>query len=351
MSIYILMYLFILTNTIVFLLFKNKKIERFLFIFTIVSLILIAGTRDNTGVDYLSYIDIFENTSLNLNIRGIEKLFLIIVYISKTILNLDYGKIFLLFSTINFMLLYYFIIKNLNRNLFLALFIWYTFYFLRLDMGQFRYEMAILICLNLVSFLYKNNYIKYCSGVIVSFFIHKTSIIYLSLLFLKTKFMKIKNIIIFFLMSVLLGKIIITEQVLVFTGNLVNSFKLQSMVNGKYISNVGFSFYQIYIILLMIFFYLYKTKNKRVDMLKKIYSLGVCYYFLFINFAIFSDRMSLIFVINQIVLIPMVYEEIRLKKNKITIILFIVTIGTYIFFSNLIKGAEYYIPYKSWLLF
>lgn len=349
MFIYIGMYILILLNMVLFFFLKNRKLEKLLFILFIVILSVLAGTRLNVGVDYISYINIFENVNSNLEIRGVEKLFLFIVYTLKNNYYLKNESIFLVFSIINFFLLYRFVIRNLNSNLFISLFIWYTFYFLRLDMGQFRFELAILICLNLIFYFEKASYIKFLLGVLFSFFIHKTSIIYFSVLLVKSKILKKKNIFFIIIFSFFIGKIIISSNVLVLVGNLVNSLKLKSMVYGKSVYEVGFSFYQLYIILIFIFLSFYKTKNFRINLYKNIYNLGVCFYFLFINLAIFSDRMSLIFIIIQIVLYPLVINDMRKRNNKIIILLFIIVISSYVFFNSLLNSIETHIPYNSWL--
>lgn len=349
MFIYVGMYILILLNMLLFFFFKNRKLEKLLFIIFTVMLSLLAGTRLNVGVDYMSYIDIFENVNSNLEIRGIEKLFLLIVYILKNNYYLKNEIIFLIFSIINFFLFYRFVIKNLNSNLFIPLFIWYTFYFFRLDMGQFRFELAILICLNLIFYFETASYMKFLLGIIFSFFIHKTSIIYFSILLIKSKILKKKNMFFIIFLSFFIGKVIISPNTLVLVGNLINSPKLKSMVHSKFIYEVGFSFYQLYIISVLIFLNFYKTKNFRINLYKKIYSLGVYFYFFFINLAIFSDRMSLIFIIIQIVLYPLVIDDMRKKNNKIIILLFMIVMSSYVFFNSLLNSIETHIPYNSWL--
>lgn len=348
MSIYIYIYFFILVNFILFLFFKNFKIEKLLFFITMCILLFFSGTRYFTGVDYDTYLEIFKNVKSDLNFNEIEKLFLFISFIAKNFFKMKLEKIFFLFECINIILLYKLIIKNLNKNLFFALYIWYSFYFLRLNMGQFRFGIAILICLNLISYLYINSYRKFIFGVFMSFFIHKTSIIYLVLLLIRKKIFFIKNLMFYPLIAFCIGKFLITKETLLFVGNFINSVKLRSMVFGNYIYNIGFSFYQVYIIIICIIICNYKTKNQKINFYKKIFLIGVGNYFLFINLAIFSDRLSLIFIAIQTILFPMIFNDLNKKGNKIIFIIFIIFISSYTFLTTLIRSQEY-IPYESWL--
>ena len=120
------------------------------------------------------------------------------------------------------------------------------------------------------------------------------------------------------------------------------------MIYSRYIYEVNFSFYQLYLILILIILYFYKTKNLKIIILKRIFSLGVGIYFLFINLAIFSDRLSLIFVIVQVILFPMIINDCKNNIDKILIILFVTIICSYIFFSTIFNNLMY-IPYQSWL--
>lgn len=350
MEIYIFIYFFILINAIVFFILpvKNSKIEKFLFTITLIGLVIFSGTRHFTGVDYESYLEIFKGVNKNLDIRGIEKLFLIIVYFSREFLKIELNKIFLLFEAISGILFYRLVNKNLNKNLFFALYIWYSFYFLKLNMGQFRFGIAILICLNLISYLYDDSYKKFFIGVVISFFIHKTSVIYFVLRFIKKKIFQNRVLLIFPLVTLFIGKVFINRHALLFVGNLTNSIKLKSMAWSVYSTEIGFSFYQFYMILISILLCLYKTKNFKITILKKIFSFGVGMYFLFINLAIFSDRMSLIFIAVQVILFPMIINSMHKKMNRIFIFSFVSLIGFYLFFSSLINNIHY-VPYRSWL--
>lgn len=350
MKVYIFIYFFILMNSFIFFIssIKNSKIEKNVFRLTLTGLILFSGTRYFTGVDYESYLKIFQEVDFSLNINEVEKLFLLIAYFLREFVKLTPYNTFLFFEIISGVLLYKLIDKNLNKNLLFALYIWYSLYFLRLNMGQFRFGISVLICLNIISYLYNNAYKKFSLGVIISFFVHKTSIIYFLSLLIKRKIFSNKNLLFFPLIGLFIGKTLINKESLLIIANTVGSNKLHSMVYGKYINNVGFSFYQLYIILVSTLLCCYKTKNSRIILLKKIFSLGVGMYFLFINLAIFSDRLSLIFISVQTILFPMIINNFNKKINKISIFIFVIIICSYIFFSTIVNSPEY-IPYKSWL--
>lgn len=348
MKIYILIYIFILMNAILFFILPNNlKIEKFIFKLTLLGLIFFSGTRYFTGVDYDSYLEVFKNLEYHLEIGMIERFFILISIFFKKYLMLPEEQLFLIFEIINTYLLYKFITNNLNKNLFLALYIWYSFYFLLLNMGQFRFGMAILICSNLISYLYTDSYKKFSLGIILAFFIHRTSIIYLFLLFVKKKIFSNKNLLIFPLISFFVGKFLINIKFLFLIASIINSQKLKSMAYGAFIYKVGFSFYQVYMIILLILLYFYKSKDYRINIIKKIMSLGIGMYFLFINLAIFT-RFSDMFISLQTILFPMIINNFHKKINKIIIFILVVIICSYVFFSSLIGSSEY-IPYRSWL--
>ena len=348
MSIYMYFYIFIFINSIIFFIFENYRLEKSLFILTLFGLFLFSGTRYFTGVDYESYLEVFRDVNSSLNLRGIEKLFLFISFCAKNYLKLELKEMFFLFEFINIFLLYKLVIKNLDRNLFIALYIWYSFYFLRLNMGQFRYCIAILICLNSLSYLYKKYYKRFSCSIILAFFIHRVSIIYLLLILVKSKIFSKKYLLFLPIITFIIGKTVINKKFLLLIAESTQSIKLKSMIYSRYIYEVNFSFYQLYLILILIILYFYKTKNLKIIILKRIFSLGVGIYFLFINLAIFSDRLSLIFVIVQVILFLMIINDCKNNIDKILIILFVTIICSYIFFSTIFNNLMY-IPYQSWL--
>lgn len=348
MNIYIYIYLFICSNIIIFLFYKNKNIEKILFLFTILILVIISGTRI-VGVDYLSYIKIFEDVDSNLKVGEIERAFLLIVYILKYKFYLKNEYIFFFFSFLNLILLYRFIVNNLKQNYFIALLIWYTFYFFKLDMGQFRFELAVVISLNLLLYFENKKYIKFLIGNIIIFFIHRTSIIYSSIFSIKSKIFRKNNIFYVLIIIFIFGKLLISRNLLLIIGNLIGSTKLKSMAYGNYSYQIGFSLYQIYLILTLIFLKLYKTSNVKIILYKKIYIIGVYLYFFFINLAIFSDRLPLYFQSVLVVLYPMIIDDTKKRYKRNSILLFILIVTFYLFIRFLSSDADYYLPYRSWL--
>ena len=351
MAIYIYLYLSMLLG-IFFekITYKGNRLVKFYFVCIVVIFALVAGTRYRVGVDFFSYMKMFD--TINYNVVE-ERLFVYLVRFLKCYIN--NLQVFLVISIITMFFLYKVFEENLEKYYIFGFYIYMTSHFFAQNMGQIRFSLSIAICLYSLKYIDKKLTFKNLILLLIifatAFFIHRTAIIYIFIFFLvKLKNIKKNYLFPMIFCSFVLGKLFITKKTIIFLGNLVNSRKLISMAYGRYVSEVNFSLYQLVILGTAVFLIMYKTKSLKIILMRKMYFFGVGIYFLFINMAIFSGRFSDILLSCNCLLFPLIIKESKDKKLNLCIYIYVLCIGMYIYFSALYKGANILIPYRSWLL-
>ena len=352
MTIYIVLYIFLLSSALISLFYKKENNKtKFLLLLLLIFVTLIAGTRYKTGVDFYSYLKMFKE--INQNITE-ERLFVYGVRFFKLFFN-DLN-IFLVVSVISAFFLYKTLDKNLHRYKLLSIYIYITYHFFPQNMGQIRLSLAIILCLSSLYYvdlkMDNKKRLKVLSILVAAMYIHRTAaVFFISFFIVRIKKITKRFLTISLIISCIVGKFMINKKLICFSGILLQNKKLMSMLyeGNINIKEVGFSYYQILILGVALFLIIYNSKNKKILFLSKLYLLGCNFYFLFINLTIFSSRFSNILLSVDCLLYPLIINDTKNRYLKIGLSCFVIFIGGYIYFKDLYKVIDVLCPYKSWL--
>lgn len=359
--IYYLIAIIIISFSLIEIIQRKKNIFILWIFFCIyVLLILISGTRNNVGIDYKSYENIFYNIKngfVNLSNIGFEYGY---YFINKIVPS--FWLLLLIIAIFSCSLKLKFI-KDNSEVIFISIFLYFTGYFLRFDMGILRQSIALAILMYSIKFIEKKNLSVFITVILISTLFHSTAIIFLIVYPLANKNYSLKKIYIILAISMILSFTSIGNLVYELIGIFNDSIIGEKLV--VYSQDIKFSYHLIDInmlkrgIFLIIFANVIKNKysnNKKYNIYLNIYLIGVCIYYIFKSVAIISDRGSTYFNFIEILLFPII---LKAYKNFIIKFLIIALIIVYGFFnlSTTINSSKIesinnrpYVPYNSWIL-
>lgn len=199
---YYLLYMYTILVAVALNLSQNKKlINILLFNFLFILLALFSGLRDNVGVDFNSYYNLFYDIKQNnevyfeyLNIFLVKFIF----YIGG-----NSQLIFLIYAIITtlFFIKY---IKNFSSNYYLSIIIFISFgMFYFATFNQMRQYLALVIFLYALKYIYKQDFLKYSLLILLTTFIHLSSVVLLPLYFFLNKKFSIKKYLVIFFIYIL----------------------------------------------------------------------------------------------------------------------------------------------------
>lgn len=348
-----MIYIFFFILSFLSVVFSVKKsTKKNIFIFISFIAILIASLRSNIGADFLGYLSYFEKANLDAEIF-VEPLFNLIIVFSKFI-GLNFNGFLALISFFTFYFLYK-SIKKSNQDLTIVLYVFLIQYFLGGVMGQIRQALAIAIIFYCFFLLMEGKKSKAYFFIICASLIHYTAIIgfLFPLIFLikksKLNFMIYCSIFISFYTSGL-------TNLLIETISFIPGFQLSDIIimyseNEKYGSSYEIGVIGILeriIITIISLYIIYKSDNLIYINISKVYLTSILILIAFIDFSIFSQRVSRIFKLFEVFLYAIFIKE-YLNKSKLNMYL----IYSFLFLLllkpvNVIKNDFFkYLPYKT----
>lgn len=328
---------------------KNKKL--FLLICFIL-LIMSCFREKHIGVDSISYYEygeILEKMSFNqvlINNIWVEKGY---SFYSKLIMILGEPYFILLITSLITLIIIYRFCYIYSANYIYSLFLFQGLMYYYDTMNILRQYLAVSICLLAYRSLLTNNKVKFAIMIIIAYFFHKTSIIFLLLYIIKdiklTK-KRIKIIIILVLVIYLsISKLLtIVTTIFPFYRNYLelehyNDFNLGNRIFFIKDLILGFWLYSLEF---------FKTREERIQMWIVILATTISFFSIKLGILL---RMQLYFSIFYIVIIP---NAIYSQKSKLSVVkLKIIGIILIILYHSLFfwLKKEWYLvyPYKSFL--
>lgn len=313
----------------------NKKRFRFLKFIPILLLSFIIGLQKNVGIDYNSYINIFNNIE---HIKGIEIGSLLLIRLSKWIFN-SYHLMFLLFSFFSVIFLfkylnYYSKFKSLSVYIFLSL-----TYLYPMAYSGIRQILAVMIVAFGTKYIMEKAPFKYLLYIFIAMLFHKSAIIMLpfyflaqfnySVFFMLTTFFSSLLALKLNLIVVLYDNIFLSDLFLKFFNEY---YYILISVNKQNKISVMVIFY--FIILCLILTVLKNTKNdKKIEFLTKMF------YFELVLFVLLQPfpglrRIIWYFEIFKICLIPNIILKIKGKYQKGVFIMLIAIISFFVLINR-----------------
>lgn len=350
--------LFIIISIISLLELTNIK-DKYTFILTIfifLSLLIFAGLRYKTGTDYMNYYQIFKNINLNLYR---EKGFVLLNYIIKNIFS-NFSILILILTLISLSTKFIYIIK-FSYYWLITIFLYFSTYFLRWEMGAIRIGIAAGILMHSSLHIKNRNFFKFIFLVFIAFMFHKASILFIIVYFIGNKNYKNRLWLFIILLSIVIGYTNFIEKTTIYILNNFNKDififnKLESYFYRSHsnVSIISTSFIKkITIITLSLFLRnILKTKNKFYNIYMNIVFVGYSLYFLLINsIPELGLRVPTLFVFYEILLIPNFILAFKKTSSKFLIYLLIFFISAGSFTMHLLKWKDLFIPYKNIFIF
>lgn len=333
----------------------SKEFKYYLLLSIAVILWLFTGLRFETGTDYLSYYDYFKNVNQhNLLDRGFAAGYAYLNLISKLLFN-NFNIFLLILGSISIGIKINFI-RKYSPFWLLSLFMFFSSYFLTLEMGSIRMGIAIAILCFSIKYIKRRNLIKFIFIILIATLFHKFSFIFVIVYFLANKEYSNFTLIGIIVLSILLGNLNIISELVTL---LVNSVPIPDFLHGKIISyfsyqskklafDTGYFKKGFVVIIALLLRKRIKSRFEDYDLYLNICFLGYVLYFLFINsIREIGIRVPGVFVFFEIILIPSFLLTLENKIFKIFIYIVIIFLGLSKYLVHLIKWKEFFIPYKN----
>ena len=346
------LFIFILLISSVF--YDKLKNSKFLLFYMILVLFIIVSIRYNIGTDYPHYNEFFKKVrpfTLHPNYSTgneyFEPLFQYVVAILKYLVTSPvfyfsfWGFITLIFTWKG--------IKEQSPNYLLSIFIFYCIFYHHYLFNTIRQGVAMGIFLFSIKYILDRKFIRVLIISIFSSLFHSSGILIIGAYFMSMIKFKNRITLIFLLVSSLfiwkfgIGEkifIMFVQQFQEYLPNLVGYFRL-FLLPHTFIQVLQ----RVLVIIPLIYFYPNLSKDDRFSHLFSIYVWGTIIYFSFGFFSLFITRINMFFRILEIILIPILYEKVKNKNQKI-IVQFVImawgfTVLTWLYYK------EAYYPFKT----
>lgn len=341
-----------------------KKVSKIIFqILAVLPFIIISSIRYNVGTDYFfryvpNYLDIVNNKV----VPSLEPLFVLLIKFC-IFFTANPTILFVITSILINGMVFYAIFKY-SKSPVLSIIIYFLGSFFFGSMNIVRQFLAMFIILVSYRLLFSEKYkFLYIIPVIIATLFHTMSLIYLVLLFLNKKPIKLKYVVIMIMLILViglgLGKIV---------DYIINNTSLQNDINIlKYVKYFKIEFLLNWTNIIsesIIYFFIYKcywelsNRGEIENEATFFYNLQTVAMFctiLSIYYPLFF-RITLAFTIFQILSIPYFWNKFKFKESKILtvqtratifILIIIGIFSTRLIYSNVILENEEVVPYRT----
>ena len=335
----------------------TKNQVRIFSAFLFVLIIIQIGLRWETGTDWNPYynkfieVDDFNTVLLNA-VTGFEIGYGLFSFFIHNIFS-NYS-IFLLIHALFFYSVIFKSLKLFSPYIFITLLF---FYATNLGIvGSNRQLLALAICLLSLPFVEKRKTIHFFLLIFVAFLFHTTAFLFSIYYFLNQTF-KIKYVLIFLFISIIIGKTSIPLNVFSFGGFLGESasskvlFYSDGAKEGIESQNLSIFGLIKRLLFLFLFSYNFKILSTKLSYYKIIYNGYLCGLFLYFLFAdsllIIVNRGSLYFNVMESFLISSQFLILSSRLEKSFMLLVLLLISILLLFQSINAYPDLFIPYKS----
>jgi len=318
-------------------------------------LILFAGLRFETGPDYGSYKAIFDITGNEFKPDYGEPLFAILGYVIG-LFTKNFNALLFVVACTAVSLKFYFL-KRYSKYLFVSLLLYYVTNYLSQDFGQIRQGLAIAICMIALHNLFLQNRKKFTFLVLLAAMFHFSAIIFLlALLVERINFTWQKMLVIWVAclvlsnaLSFLSGYIMLLD--VAGQGRVIGdklSYLTSEQYGNKIPINLGMFFKMAILIISKRFEVKYPSIIPKIGVFINLYFIGGCIFFLFSFVEIYAGRLSIYFLIFELVLIPYIISCCKETVFKILAFSLVWIYAAYLLYQQfyVIKGT-FLLPYQD----
>ena len=359
MIIYLALFLFISLSSLMEL--KYNKLSSPLFIFNILIIYFFTVFRYGVGADYFQYEELFKQ-ALPINKISIS-------YFKDNVHDIEYGYLFfesvikyftdeyLVFLVFYVFAMFLFLYKAINntglyRNI--QLLIFYSFIFLEYIFNAHRQGMAICIIYYAITLIHEDKLFRYTLLVILASLFHKIAIILIPLYFFIRKEFKVSVLFYIVVIALFISYFDLIGIVIKWCNeNFSNVAAFRRMFHyyfNKHDANLKMSAipYMQRAIMLFILFLFYKRIPYTYSNLLVLY---VSLFFIFSNVGVLANRVSGILLVSYAIFFSVLICNLKLKGNRLIIILSIFFFSLSIFVKNIhdihpLTNKLNYLPYE-----
>lgn len=318
--------LFILSSVFIFLDFTNIKnyYKRIILGGLCAFACGISAFRSGVGFDYYSYVDIYKCTPdffslltdyqkmFTNGLDDIEVGYLLLNSVVKTFVD-DFVLVFFAVSIFTF-IVYYNAINKMGRFYFASFFIYLSTIFLYKEMGQIRHGIAMAIAFYSIYYLCEGKQIKFIILNVLAVCFHKAVFLIFILLFFKNfKWNKMK-IVSGTILSIILIWVDVAGRLLdFFAGEFDHSRIYFAVKNMDLAGQVGIGKFivPLAVIFISAFFVNKLEKNNKYFHIEiSMLIIGLAIMSFFYDFKEFGQRLSAVFIMPIMFLIPQIFIEI-----------------------------------------
>lgn len=339
----ILIALFFIISFISFFNIKNERIKNILYVILGVIIILFAGFRDGEKVnDYLVYIELYNHSNYSFDLI-VEITYILISKFVYNVFN-DTLYLFVIYAILG-VLLKLFAIKQLSDLWVLSIVIYLSYFFILHEMTQIRAGVAAGFLLLCIKPIYERNWKHFLLFAILGFLFHYSALIFLPLWILGRKPCKC-----FLIFSIPLAYVIYFSGI-----NLIEYLpipgiqeKLDMYQKAQELGVGGFGeinvFNLVFIVKIAIFYVLLwnyellSERNKYTSILMTVFCISLMSFPIFAVMPVVGFRISELYGIVEILLIPLLYYIFKpqIIARTIVILIALVMLCISIFYNKLI---------------
>lgn len=352
---YIILNIFLFIGVLIEILKQNgskiKRITKLIILLEIIVLCVFIGFRVDVGYDYDNYRKIFNMVKELSFYELLNFKYAEIGYTYVNVLISNFYVVIFVIAVFNIVVKYN-ILKKMSAYPFFSLCIYLSYSLLDLEFGKIRSAIVTTFVLLSIFYLKEKKFFKFIMSIIIGFFFHKSILLTIIFPFIKEKNYKFKYYVYIFLASYFFRGII-TKIILEISN--ISKYIYDKISYYEYL-NQGNSFLYMGInlsllIRITIFIFLYKNRKKfnNFDMkLMNIYYFGIIMYVLFSSIPELT-RISNYFRIVEIILIPNILKD---KKNITFKLFFLILFFLYSIlttFKIVYSTPQWFLPYKNLL--
>lgn len=337
---------------------KNKFIQKIFAFLTLLILIFFTGTRIETGNDWISYLEFFENLNPEENLvtlsliakfePGYTFLNIIIKYLGGSL-----NEVFLLasFITIGFIGIS---IRKYTQLWFIPILLYLRYSYFQTNMMFVRQGIALAIFLYSIQFIKEKKMWKYFFLIIIASLFHISAIILFPIYFIANKSFS-KRV---FLILLFFSFILLPLNLISFISIHIPIDSIKSSVVGYVESDVwgkssAISMSTIERLGIVIFgIYCYNSLKKKFNYFEVmfiLYFVGVLIYFISFNSYVFAERFSIYFNVAAMFLLTYYISFFKHKIQKILYHFFLILFVSIYIIKTVYVENSVYLPYKSYL--
>jgi hypothetical protein len=332
-------------------------------------LVVVAGTRYETGADWDMYNYYFQQTNSigNFMITGNTGLYGINIEFGYFLLcsilkQFGFGIQFLFFIVVLFnVTIITKALKHYTQYVVVGLWLYYCFLYVTVEFSLIRQALAVSICFYAFRFVVSKEWVKYFLFIFIAFSFHRSALVMFPLyFFFKTRFSN-KTILILVISGSLLMLLKIKwlySSILFVSGIFGDAFYQRAlfyMNSGVFgvSRTVGVTFFFLTFLLLLFMWKRKEIESKKYgNLFFNIFVVYLVIFYYLYEFYEISVRFNLYFMFSLVVLFPYLLEMFKKQSNRIIIIVFLAmycfTLNAKVYLND--PSTIVYNPYQNYFI-